>query len=639
MKHILIGLAALFGLVATAAGQVVPFPQSLPPSTVIGRMPPVSGPAQAIPFSVLTTQLTGSGSGIFGLTLSGNTDYAMVGTDRTVLINAALTAPRTVTLFAAATLATGQQICIADAFGGVTSTNTLTIARSSTDTINGATSYVITSAFGGDCLISDGVSKWTISRVQNAGLANMPANTFKGNNTAAVASPTDLTIAQVKASLGISVMVTDPAFGAVCDGTTNDATAIQAAINSLPANGGTVLFPLTPCKINSTLTIGNGNSTPTSSTVQGITLAGVSDSQFTTTTGFNIPTGPKLVWGGGAGAMIQVNGPLQGWGVKNLALDCQSVASSIGIRIFAAIYGDNDNVTIINCQNAIMTSSYPNRNTMHNMWSNIFIQVPAIVFATGISLDGDGVGATSNTAFEHYHNLSIFLPATLQTFGINLRATDSDEFFDLHIAGGSATATGVQFDYSAAGITGQWPASVMFFGTELNGSPMTPWGLSGTPGAGAKPNYIFGHGETNGAAVPILNNLAVYSSNAIVVNPGGNNASTNILGAWAAFTPTLVCGTATFTVNSARALVVGKTTHLKIDFTISALGTCTTPVTFTIPNTAQATGVLPGLDVSTSTAAAGCKLAAASATATCLANTGANFAAQNYMFSGIYENQ
>jgi len=157
MKKLILGLLATLALGSSAESQQ----QTLPASTVVGRLGIGPGPAQAIPFSTLGGILFGSGSGIFGLTLSGDTNYTMVTTDRTVLINAALTAPRTVTLFAAASLATGQQICVADAFGGVTSTNTLTVSRAGSDTVNGGTSAVFRSAFNGSCFISDGFSKWT----------------------------------------------------------------------------------------------------------------------------------------------------------------------------------------------------------------------------------------------------------------------------------------------------------------------------------------------------------------------------------------------------------------------------------------------------------------------------------------------
>lgn len=227
MKRILTALAVLFLCVSGASSQ-----QTLPPNTVIGRLGIGPGPAQSIPFAVLSSNLVGSGSGIFGLTLSGDANYAMVGTDRTVLINAALTVPRTVTLFAAATLATGQQICIADAFGGVTSTNTLTVARAGSDTVNSTTSAVIGGAFGEICLISDGISKWTNGGVQ-----------FTQAGTGAVTRSLDSKAKELPSLKD---------FKAVCDGSTDDATAVTnaAAAYSLVMGTGALSSTGTKCKVS-----------------------------------------------------------------------------------------------------------------------------------------------------------------------------------------------------------------------------------------------------------------------------------------------------------------------------------------------------------------------------------------------------
>ncbi len=46
-------------------------------------------------------------------------------------------------------------------------------------------------------------------------------------------------------------------FGAVCDGSTDDYTAVQAAINSLPSRGGVVEFPMGTCRVNSQLVLDN----------------------------------------------------------------------------------------------------------------------------------------------------------------------------------------------------------------------------------------------------------------------------------------------------------------------------------------------------------------------------------------------
>ena len=44
-------------------------------------------------------------------------------------------------------------------------------------------------------------------------------------------------------------------FGAVCDGVTDDASAIQAAIASISTTGGTVNFPPSKCRVNSAITV------------------------------------------------------------------------------------------------------------------------------------------------------------------------------------------------------------------------------------------------------------------------------------------------------------------------------------------------------------------------------------------------
>ena len=64
---------------------------------------------------------------------------------------------------------------------------------------------------------------------------------------------------------------------------------------------------------------------------------------------------------------------------------------------------------------------------------------------------------------------------------------------------------------------------------------------------------------------------------------------------WSAYTPSLVCGSATFTTNSARSKTLGKTTFIEIDFTITAVGTCNSNnLTFNIPITTASAGGLAG---------------------------------------------
>lgn len=501
-------------------------------------------------------------------------------------------------------------------------------------------------ALTGDVTTPAGSVATTISNnvVSNAKLAQMPANTIKGNNTASTANALDLTVAQAKTLLGVSVSVTDPAFGAVCDGSADDTTAIQNAINSLPASGGTVLFPVANCKITNTIQIGNGNST-TLSTKRGVILRGVGNPSTPAffLGGWTVTTGPKLTWAGSAGGtMLQISGPLQGWGIENLYLDCVSSAN-VGLFVSSGQFGDVRNLTISLCMTqGIQSNTVPlfgavnNTDSFHNNWQNINILVPANAGAMGILLTGSA--ATSDTDVNQFINVSIGLPPTLLTHGVYLQVADSNVFYGLHFFGGSATARAVSFDYA---VSGNFPASNTFYNVDQGGTTLTGWTNSGTPAAGATPNYIYGLVETNGGVAPVLNNLAVYSSHAIVTSPGGNNAGTNILGAWTAFTPAYTCGTATFTNNTSRRLTMGKTTFIQIDVTITAIGTCTNNLSFTLPNTAQSSGALNGMETTNSGKGTTCAINGGSATAsTCKRADATNLAVNDRIVaSGVYENQ
>ncbi|MEY9480701.1 hypothetical protein ABH981_004914 [Bradyrhizobium ottawaense] len=94
----------------------------------------------------------------------------------------------------------------------MTSTNTLTIQRAGSDTINGATSVVINVAYGRYEFRSDGVSKWSAVATSS--------------NSLPIRTPMD--------------------YGAVCDGSTDDRTAIQAWLNAI---SGAYIGMLPPGKV------------------------------------------------------------------------------------------------------------------------------------------------------------------------------------------------------------------------------------------------------------------------------------------------------------------------------------------------------------------------------------------------------
>ena len=91
----------------------------------------------------------------------GDANYTILSTDRIIIFSAALTAPRTFTLPAASAMNASQPIVIIDMQGGISATNTLTIARAGSDTINGAASFVVSGPYAVIVLRSNGGTRWT----------------------------------------------------------------------------------------------------------------------------------------------------------------------------------------------------------------------------------------------------------------------------------------------------------------------------------------------------------------------------------------------------------------------------------------------------------------------------------------------
>jgi hypothetical protein len=87
--------------------------------------------------------------------------YTAQAADRLVAY-ASLSAARVVTLCAAAAYPTGTRLTIVDESGACSAANTITVQRAGSDTIGGATSAVVSSAYGYLGVESDGVGKWTI---------------------------------------------------------------------------------------------------------------------------------------------------------------------------------------------------------------------------------------------------------------------------------------------------------------------------------------------------------------------------------------------------------------------------------------------------------------------------------------------
>jgi hypothetical protein len=325
-------------------------------------------------------------------------------------------------------------------------------------------------------------------------------------------------------------------FNAVCDGVTNDAAAIQNAMNSVSSSGGTVLFPSGRiCKVNTSLSIGNGSSSA-ASTNNGMVLDCASNPLSTSFFGGMSGTGGcRILWGGsGSTGVINVFGPYQGLSIRNLFIDCNLVATSVGLNTISLQGAEIRNNVFNNCQDSIELATVPqggifgDSNAETNHFENNIISMPNIANATGILLTGEVTDTTSVSFANIFTNTKILLPLVNTTMiGIQVQRADSNQFYNTIVFGGGTGCTAVLFDYSSVNT---FPVSNVFFGIDPGPNHcMGSFANLGTPTAGDKPNYVYGLIETNGATCPNIANLSCFESNKMVMSPGGNTSNVQYL--------------------------------------------------------------------------------------------------------------
>lgn len=334
-------------------------------------------------------------------------------------------------------------------------------------------------------------------------------------------------------------------WGADPTGASDSTTAIQSAINSLPSTGGTILLSCGIYSISSTLNVGNGTTSAVSTTsgvvLQGAGARGISIGVFS---GYTVLPCVDVKWNGSATNMLSINGPLHGWGLHNLTLDCRSSAT-VGLRIISASWGDVSNLSVQNCTGYGIYSGtnsltgytgVADSSSLLNRYSNIYVLVAATAAAQGITLTGNSTDGTSDTDYNTWDSVYVEMPTSTAGLGFVLASCDSNTLINIKVLIQNSGDTGFLFDY-ANGASTDFPASNVILGVDVSGSAGTQFNNDGTPASlTTNQNYIFGLIETNGSTAPSLANLAVYGSHQIILSPGGNNAA--VSGVTCSGTPT-----------------------------------------------------------------------------------------------------
>lgn len=186
------------------------------------------------------------------------------------------------TLPAANAVNKGEPILISDVAGAINGSNTITVARAGSDTINGISSVSISAQYGVYLFFSDGSSKWTYLAAGTGGgggsgtVTSVDASCgLKTSSGSAITTSGSIVGSRaVNAQTGTTYTVLDGDCGKLV--TTSNASAIAT---TLPQAGASSQFVAGWSAIISNIGVGTNTITPTTSTINGAASLALSTNQ------------------------------------------------------------------------------------------------------------------------------------------------------------------------------------------------------------------------------------------------------------------------------------------------------------------------------------------------------------------------
>jgi hypothetical protein len=260
-------------------------------------------------------------------------------------------------------------------------------------------------------------------------------------------------------------------FGAVGDGTTDDSTPIQKAIDLVRD----IWFPQATYAIGTRITIGNGTSSAISTT-NGYNIRGsTAGTTATETAPVILPTTFKWI-GATFTAMLRIDGPMVGCNINGLVFDCNDIAGSTGIHTRHMMLSTWQDVVVRNNRSVgIIHESYPTFSGMaQGANKNTFTNVRVVDCGAGGS--GMRVGNTAATTSDvldvaqnvwincHFERDGTSAPA----FSLYLAFTDNITFIETVImASGGSLGVGVYINEPTGASMQTFPDEVLFLNCPL----------------------------------------------------------------------------------------------------------------------------------------------------------------------------
>lgn len=281
------------------------------------------------------------------------------------------------------------------------------------------------------------------------------------------------------------------AYGAKCDGSTDDSTAINSAITAAGSSGGVVILPAATCAVASTITISKDN----------VWIVGQgADSRHDIG---SVTPASALLWTGSSGGTILQCTAIAGGsnqaqtrcGVQNIALLSNNGLAGIGLSIVSSQQGTFSNLYFDNFSShglymGVVATLGEASDSQLNLLTNLaFRNVSASSTGDLIYLDGNNAGSPAgNTSMNTFINVQ---GQYYNANAIDFNNADNNIFMGTQltrVVGG----TGIAVDF-----LGSNAYANQFF-------RLTP-GLGGvTAATGSQHNSIYEYDSDNGAPTPVV---------------------------------------------------------------------------------------------------------------------------------------
>ena len=288
-------------------------------------------------------------------------------------------------------------------------------------------------------------------------------------------------------------------FGAVGDGVTDDSNAIDAALNALPAGGGTIYFPAGNYAISREIDIGDGNAATTAnghaSTKQSIKLIGVGCNRGYTPQVTQIT--PKVTMS----AVFNVRGLINNVLIDGFNLYVNGKAS-YGMFICATNYSTFRNIEIYNptyCGIALVGGKAPTGNYNTGCMFNKIIVTLNTSSTIGLRLTGD-ISANNDTWLTTFEDCRFqSMSNTANCTSGEFRFCDNITFIRCHFVTYSSSGRGIDLNALDSLPNNPFPTGLSFIDCSIANTAITE-DVNANKRIGV--NRFYGYGITDGEVIP-----------------------------------------------------------------------------------------------------------------------------------------